>query len=75
VRAIDVFGTRLLADRTPDGWRLWTPADDGKRRPVHELPIPAFVTTEDELLRYLADLCHEGATPARPDVRWVDPPA
>jgi hypothetical protein len=73
VRALDVFGTRLLADRTPGGWRLWAPGNDGKRRPVHELPVPAFVSTEAELLRYLADLCHEGATPERPDVRWVDP--
>jgi hypothetical protein len=71
VRPLDVFGTRLLAERTAAGWRLWAPGADGKRRPVHELPVPAFVVGDDELLRYVADLCHEAATPERPDVRWL----
>lgn len=72
MREIDVFGTRLLVERTPAGWRAYVPGDDGKRRLAHELmPIPGFVVTDEELRRYLADLCHEGATPARPDVRWV----
>ena len=66
-----MFGMRLLVERTPEGWRAWVPGDDGKRRPADWLPIPAFVDTDEALLRYVADVCHEGATPARPDVRWV----
>jgi hypothetical protein len=34
--------------------------------------VPAFVRSDDELLGYLADLDHESATPARPDVRRVE---
>ena len=40
-------------------------------RPADWLPIPPFIATDEELLRYLADVCHEGATPERPDVRWA----
>ena len=71
MRAVDVFGIRLLVERTASGWQAWLPGDDGKRRPAYELPIPAFIDGDEELLRYLADLCHEGATPERPDVRWI----
>ena len=71
MRELDVFGRRVLVERTDDRWRAFYPGTDGKRRTARDLPIPDFVRTDDELVRYLADLCHEGATPERGDVRWI----
>jgi hypothetical protein len=45
---------------------------EGKRGPPLDLPIPYFIDDHDALAKYLADLCHEWASPAHPEVRWVD---
>jgi hypothetical protein len=71
MREVEVFGRRLLVERTPTGWRSCIPGADGKRGPVTETMIPAFVATDEELLEYLADLWHEDARPDRQTVRWV----
>ena len=71
MREIDVFGTRLLADHRDGRWTLFHPGVDGKRRVAHDLMIPAFIVSESDLVAYLADLCHEAATPAHDQVRWV----
>jgi hypothetical protein len=71
VREVEVFGRRLLVERTATGWRTCVPGADGKRGPVSENTIPAFVTTDAELLQYLADLWHEEARPDRQTVRWI----
>ena len=31
MREVEVFGKRLLVDRTPTGWQVYLPGDDGKR--------------------------------------------
>jgi hypothetical protein len=67
--AFDVFGKRLVVERTPGGWQAWRPGPDGKRSPV-DIEIPAFIAA-DELLQYLDDIYHELATPANPCVRRV----
>ena len=64
----DVFGRRIIIERQGAAWAAFEPGDDGKRREALDIVIPPDVT-ESELLRYLADLCHEGASPSRPDVR------
>jgi hypothetical protein len=69
-RELEVFGRRLLAERDAAGWHLFEPGADGKRRPAPGLLVPGFVTTDAELLAYLADLLHEHATPERSEVRW-----
>ena len=71
MREVEVFGKRLLVERTAAGWQAYLPGDDGKRRPAPGVIIPSFVVTDDELLRYLADLWHESARPDRQTVRWV----
>ena len=71
MREVEVFGRRLLVERTATGWETWIPGDDGKRGPAPGILIPAFIVTDDELLRYLADLWHESARPDRQTVRWV----
>ena len=69
MREVEVFGRRLLVEKTATGWRTYTPGDDGKRRPA--VDVPSFVVTDDELLQYLADLWHESARPDRNVVRWI----
>lgn len=72
MKRLDIFGRPFLAERTERGWELFHPGAEGKRGPPLELPIPPFVRSDAELTAYLADLCHEWATPAQPDVRWVE---
>ena len=71
LREVEVFGRRLLVERTPDGWNACLPGSDGKRGPISTTLIPPFIVTDDELLQYLADLWHEDARPDRQVVRWV----
>ena len=42
MREVDVFGRRLLVERTATGWRASVPGADGKRGPVSETLIPAL---------------------------------
>lgn len=72
MRELAVFGRRVLVERTARGWVAFYPGADGKRRPAHDLPVPPFVATEADLVHYLADLCHEWASPAHREVRWVE---
>ena len=64
----DVFGRHIIIERQGTGWAVFEPGDDGKRREAPDIVISPDVP-ESGLLRYLADLCHEGASPVRPDVR------
>ena len=64
----DVFGRRVLVVRSNNRWQAYYLGDEGKRRPAADIIIPAN-TAEEELTRYLADLCHEWATGRHPDVR------
>jgi hypothetical protein len=69
IREVEVFGRRLLVERTGAGWRTFIPGDDGKRQPG--VDVPPFVISDDDLLQYLADLWHESARPDRNVVRWI----
>ncbi len=71
MREIEVYGERLLAERQGARWVLFYPGGDGKRRVATDLLVPDFVTTDDDLAEYLADLCHERATPMNREVRWL----
>ena len=64
----DVFGRRMVVERIADGWDVFYPHDEGKRRRVPGIRIPPEIV-ETDLTRYLADLCHEDASPTHPDVR------
>jgi hypothetical protein len=64
----DVFGSRIIVERIATGWAAFYPAEEGKRRPAHWLLLPPELT-ESQIARYLADYCHEGASPEHPDVK------
>ena len=63
---LDVFGKRMLVERSGGAWRTYLLWVDGKRSRVN-VPIPDSIT-EDELAQYFDDLYHESATPRRPAV-------
>ena len=69
---LDVFGTRMLAVSTEQGWEMSILGDEGKRRPVRDLVIPEHIKDGQELVSYLSDLYHESATPERPSVVQLD---
>jgi hypothetical protein len=71
-REIEVFGKRLLVERSAATWSVFEPSVDGKRRPAPGLLVPAFVVTEADLEQYLADVLHERATPTNRSIRWLD---
>jgi len=68
---LDVFGRKVLVERTTRGWRVYYLGEEGKRRLADDLMVPSFIT-ESEIRRYLADLCHEWASIKHPDVRRID---
>lgn len=72
MRRLDIFGHIFFVEHTADGWAIRYPGVEGKQGPHLGLPIPAFIDDEDALANYLADLCHEWATPEHPDVRWIE---
>jgi hypothetical protein len=69
---IEIFGRPFVAVLRRDGWAVHYPGDEGKRGPLLEVPIPHDVRTPRALRDYLADVCHEWATPEHDRVRWLD---
>jgi hypothetical protein len=67
---LDVFGRRMLVEESQAGWSLFYLGAEGKRRSAH-LVIPDDLP-ETEIETYLADLCHEWATPRHPDVKRLE---
>jgi hypothetical protein len=65
-----VFGRSVLVERCADGWETFYLGSEGKRRRAEDLFIPSTIP-EEEVERYLADLCHEGATPGNTGVERV----
>lgn len=66
----DVFGRKVLVTRSDGHWQAFYLGDEGKRRRAPDIVIPAE-TAEQDLALYLADLCHEWATSAHPEVREI----
>jgi hypothetical protein len=63
----NVFGRLILVERVADGWQVFYFGAEGKRRPAEDIYSPSAIP-EDEIESYLADLCHESATPRNPRV-------
>ena len=68
----DVFGKIVLVEMQSSRWVAYYPGPDGKRRPALDIVIPADIG-EAELEQYLADLCHEWATPRHQSVVPLTP--
>ena len=65
----DVFGRRVLVEKTPQGWAAFYSGSDGTRRAAH-IPIPSDLDGPG-IGRYLDDLFHESATADHPTVRML----
>jgi len=67
----NVYGKWVTVEKTDSGWAVFYPGAEGKRRPAEDIIIPSFVS-ENQLERYLSDLCHEWATADHPAVRRLE---
>ena len=65
---LDVYGRDALVEHDTKGWRAFYIGAEGKRRGADDIIIPPRVR-EGELVRYIADLCHEWAEPGHGEVR------
>jgi len=65
----DLFGRRIVVERAPSGWAVFHPYEEGKRREAG-IRIPPDIL-EADIAQYLADLYHEDASPAHPNVRRI----
>lgn len=63
----DVFGREIGILRSGDEWRAVYIGPDGKHRPANDVMIPSSLAGS-ELETYLADVFHESASPAHPNV-------
>jgi GNAT superfamily N-acetyltransferase len=63
----DVFGLVVIVCREGQGWLVFERGADGKRGLSEGIRIPPFIEAK-KLGEYLADLCHESATPERSEV-------
>ena len=63
----DVYGRRLGVVRVDGRWDAVWIGTDGTHRPAPGVTIPPDVEASG-LVQFLADLFHESATAARPDV-------
>lgn len=68
---LDVFGrTTIEVLRENDHWVCYI-LGEGKKRRDYDLSFPPELS-EAEVVVYIADLFHEGATPENPDVRRIE---
>ena len=67
----DVFGRQVLVERSAQGWTVFYPGTDGKRRPATDIVVSPDIP-ESGLQQYLDDLCHEWASERHPGVRRLD---
>ena len=66
---LDVFGRAVMAELQGARWRFFY-LGEGKMRPA-DLFVPDG-SSEADMIRGLADLCHEWATARHPDVARVE---
>ena len=66
----DVFGKRMSVQRKEGEWLLFRESNTCVRTRVHEV-IPADLE-ESELVTYLADIFHEGASEKHPSAVRLD---
>ena len=64
---LSVFGRPVLVEHRGGEWTASYLGPEGKRRPAEDIIIPGSIG-EAELVRYVADLCHEWATARHPNV-------
>lgn len=64
---LNVFGKNIEAIKRDSQWKVFYLGNEGKKRLAGDILIPSDIG-EEELVGYLADLCHEWARPNHNDV-------
>ena len=59
---LDVFGRDVEVVRVKDSWVAYYIGNEGKKRLARDISIPDHMI-ESEIVKYIADLHHEWATP------------
>ena len=67
----EVFGRAIQVTGSDTEWSVFYLGPEGKMRPAQDIVVPPEVL-ENDLARYLGDLCHEWATERYPQVRRLD---
>ena len=68
---LNVYGRIVQIEQATDSWKAYYVGNEGKRRPAVDIVIPKHINREN-LLEYIADLCHEWATPRNNDVKILE---
>jgi hypothetical protein len=69
---INVYGNTIEVIKKDNYWRVFYIGPEGKKRLADDLVIPSELH-KDELLEYIADLCHEWETKANNKVEILTP--
>lgn len=67
---LNVFGQQIEVVRQNNKWKTYYLGNEGKRRLADNIVIPSNIT-EEKIPEYMADLCHEWATPNQNDVTII----
>lgn len=67
---LNVFGRYVEVVRNEEKWIVYYLGSEGKKRVAEDVVIPSTVH-EDDLVEYIADLCHEWATPNKSEVTVI----
>ena len=65
---LEVFGKLVEVNRRNRRWLIFYLGNEGKKRTATDISIPDNIS-EAEVVSYIADLCHEWATPKNPEVK------
>ncbi len=68
---LNVFGRVVEATRDGTHWAVFYPGNEGKKRRADDIVLPSELK-EENLIEYIADLCHEWATPSNNEVKRLD---
>ena len=68
---LDVFGRIVDVIRDGNRWMAFYPGNEGKKRRAEDIVLPPELK-EENIIEYIADLCHEWATPGNSEVKRLD---
>lgn len=67
----NVFGKIIEVIRKDDSWIVFYVGNEGKKRLANDIVLPPNMK-EEEILKHIADLCHEWETPVNNKVIKLD---
>ena len=68
---LNVFGRIVEIIKDKDRWSVFYLGSEGKKRLADDILVPSSIK-EEEIVEYIADLCHEWANPKNNTVTVLD---